>query len=193
MDKVSGLEYKSGLFLFYVVIMSKYFEDMISCDLQRYMERSIIPRHIIAFMTAFFTIVLTEYGNDETNTTTLFDYLKTTFVIYFLFLFSTKAKAEFVFPMLFLLLGDQILKVYNSILEKKAKKSESTGGDVKQTIDTITYVRNVLSYIILGIIGVGSFSYFIRQYSEFGSNFSFSKFILGTFKCNMNVNNVKRN
>ena len=33
MYKVSGLEYKSGLFLFYVVIMSKYFEDMISCDL----------------------------------------------------------------------------------------------------------------------------------------------------------------
>jgi hypothetical protein len=193
MDKVTGLEYKSGLFLFYVVIMSKYFEDMISCDLQRYMERSIIPRHIIAFMTAFFTIVLTEYGNDENNTTTLLDYLQTTFIIYFLFLFSTKAKAEFVFPMLFLLLGDQILKVYNSILEKKVEKAKSTGSDVKQTIDIITYVRNILSYVILGIIGVGSFSYFIRQYSEFGSNFSFSKFILGTFKCNMNVNTIKKN
>ena len=193
MDKVSGLEYKSGLFLFYVVIMSKYFEDMISCDLQRYMERSIIPRHIIAFMTAFFTIILTEYGNDEDNTTTLFDYLKTTFVIYFLFLFSTKAKAEFVFPMLFLLLGDQILKIYNSILEKKVKNAKSTESDLKQTIDTITYVRNILSYVILGIIGVGSLSYLIRQYTEFGSNFSFSKFLLGTFKCNMALNNIKKN
>jgi len=193
MVDVSGIEYKSGLFLFYVVIMSKYFEDMISCDLQRYMERSIIPRHIVAFMTAFFTIVLTEYGNDDSEKS-MVDYLKTTVIIYLLFLFSTKAKAEFVFPMLILLMGDQILKVYKNNLEKKSKDKEKNISETStQTIELVEYVRSILSYSIIGIIGVGSFSYLIRQYLEFGSEFSFFKYILGTFKCNMGLNNNRKN
>jgi len=183
MSELLGIEYKSGLFLFYIVIMAHYFEKMISCDLQRFMDQHILPRHILAFMTAFFTIVLTEYGNDENDVKTLFDYFKTTVVIYFLFLFSTKTKAQFVFPMLLLLLLDQILKVYTNTLEKAKQKTQVTNNDAN--IDFFNKIRSVLSYIIVGIIGVGSVSYLLRQYNEFGNNFSFMTFMLGTFKCNM--------
>jgi len=179
------MEYKTGLFLFYIIVMGPYFEKILNCDLQRFMETSVYGRHVVAFLTAFFAIVLTEYGNDdEAELSTIWDYFKTTVIIYILFIFSTKSKAIFVFPLLILLAVDQILKVYTTKIEKKQLKANERDKHVVQSsIDYVEQVRSVLSYVILGIIGVGSFSYFIRQRQEFGSNFSLATFFLGTFKC----------
>jgi hypothetical protein len=82
--------------------------------------------------------------------------------------------------MLIVLMLDQILKLYTSIIEKKSKIAES---DKKVQIDQITRVRNILTYIIIGIIGLGTFAYFFRQNTEFGKDFSIITFFLGTFNC----------
>jgi hypothetical protein len=178
-----GFEYKSGLFAFYIIILSNYFHDILSCDLQRFMisKDSIVARHIIIFMTAFFAITLTEYGKDDNDSdTSLLNYFLTTITVYVIFVFSSKAKAEYVFPMLIILMLDQILKLYTNIIEKKSKVAES---DKKVQIDQIARVRNILTYLIIGIIVLGTFVYFFRQNTEFGKNFSIVTFFLGTFKC----------
>jgi hypothetical protein len=132
-------------------------------------------------MTAFFAITLTEYGKDDNESdTSLLNYFLTTITVYVIFVFSSKAKAEYVFPMLIILMLDQILKLYSNIVEKKSKVAES---DKKVQIDQIARVRNILTYLIIGIIGLGTFVYFFRQNTEFGKNFSIVTFFLGTFKC----------
>jgi len=181
---LSGLDFKAGLFLFFIVVMGGYFEKSLNCDLQRFMSNSIIGKHILAILTAFFTIVLTGYGDDDDNPPSLWDYFKTTMLIYVIYIFSTKSKAIFVFPMLIILAIDQILNVYTTQLQKRNKKASKQQVDTNnESITTIDSVRSLLSYSIISLIGVGCISYYIRQRMEFGQNFSTQKFFLGTFHC----------
>jgi Ca2+/Na+ antiporter len=192
------MEFTAGLFLFYIILVAKYFDKMLSCDFQRFMETNILAKHVLAFISAFYVIVITETDKENTDKT-MFDYFVTTLSIYLIFLLSTKAKAQYVFPMLLLLLIDQLLKVYVDTKENKAKKEKEQGlpqeyqGENKNNlteIDIISIIRKILGYSIIILIIVGFFSYYFRQRAEFGESFSTSKFILGTFKCKMpNANN----
>jgi Ca2+/Na+ antiporter len=149
------------------------------------METNILAKHAIAFISAFYVIVLTETDKEDSDKSML-DYFLTTLVIYGIFVLSTKAKAQFVFPMLLLLLVDQLLKVYMDIREKKAKKENKKEDDNSElSTSTLETIRSLLGYGIMGFITVGFLSYYFRQRAEFGANFSTSKFLLGTFKCKM--------
>jgi Ca2+/Na+ antiporter len=177
------MEYTAGLFLFYIILVAKYFDKMLSCDFQRFMETNIVAKHVVAFISAFYVIVLTETEKEDSDKS-MIDYFLTTLIIYGIFVLSTKAKAQFVFPMLLLLLLDQILKVYMETREKKEKKANKKGEDPSElSTSTLETVRMLLGYGIGGFITVGFLSYYFRQRAEFGANFSTSKFILGTFKC----------
>jgi Ca2+/Na+ antiporter len=177
------MEYTAGLFLFYIILVAKYFDKMLSCDFQRFMETNILAKHAVAFITAFYVIVLTETDKEDGDKS-MVDYFLTTLIIYGIFVLSTKAKAQFVFPMLLLLVLDQILKVYMEMREKKEKKANKKGEDSSElSTSTLETVRMLLGYGIGGFITVGFLSYYFRQRAEFGANFSTSKFILGTFKC----------
>jgi hypothetical protein len=179
------MEYTAGLFLFYIILVAKYFDKMLSCDFQRFMETNILAKHAVAFISAFYVIVLTETDKEDSDKS-MWDYFMTTLVIYGIFLLSTKAKAQFVFPMLLLLLVDQLLKVYMDIREKKAKKANKKEEDKSElSTSTLETVRSLLGYGIFGFITVGFLSYYFRQRADFGANFSTSKFLLGTFKCKM--------
>ena len=158
---------------------------MLSCDFQRFMETNILAKHAVAFISAFYVIVLTETDKED-NDKSMLDYFLTTLVIYGIFVLSTKAKAQFVFPMLILLLVDQLLKVYMDMSEKKTKKENKKEEDKGElSTSSLETIRLLLGYGIMGFITVGFLSYYFRQRSEFGANFSTSKFILGTFKCKM--------
>ena len=68
---------------------------MLSCDFQRFMETNILAKHVVAFISAFYVIVLTETDKEDSDKS-MWDYFMTTLVIYGIFLLSTKAKAQFV-------------------------------------------------------------------------------------------------
>jgi hypothetical protein len=149
------------------------------------METNILAKHAVAFISAFYVIVLTETDKEDSDKS-MWDYFLTTLVIYGIFVLSTKAKAQFVFPMLLLLLVDQLLKVYMDIKEKKEKKVNKKEEDPSElSTSTLETIRLLLGYGVMGFITVGFLSYYFRQRSEFGANFSTSKFLLGTFKCKM--------
>jgi hypothetical protein len=168
---------------------------MLSCDFQRFMSSSLLARHFLAFVTAFYVIVLTE-TDKETNPKTLWDYFLITLSIYTIFIISSKAKAQFVFPMFVLLLIDQLIKVYLDTKEKATKQAETkvTVNKEKSSFEipdeTLESLRNVLGWGIGAFITAGAVSYYFRQMAEFGDQFSTYKFIVGTFKCNFPNNNM---
>ena len=126
------------------------------------METNIIAKHVLAFISAFYVIVITETDKENTDKT-MFDYFVTTLSIYLIFLLSTKAKAQYVFPMLLLLLIYQLLKVYVDTKENKEKKEKEKGTsqDYKEEnktalteIDIISIIRQILGYSIILLITV---------------------------------------
>jgi hypothetical protein len=177
------MDFKSGLFLFYIVLFAPYFEKMISCDLQRFLTESVLAKHMIAYITAFFVIILAE-SEKEKNDATMLDYLKTTTYIYLLFVLSTKAKAIFIFPVIILLVLDQVLKTYTDVeIKKKIDEKGANTNQLEEQENIYETARTYISYTIYALIIGGFISYYFRQRAEFGNSFSTYMFMVGTFKC----------
>jgi hypothetical protein len=81
-----------------------------------------------------------------------------------------KSKWYFSVPVLLLLIVDQSLKVHHNYLQKKNSNDNS--------LDSIMKWRNYLSIAIYGVVIIGFIMYGIRQYKEFGADFSWSKLLL---------------
>jgi len=173
------MELKDALMLFYIIMIAGYFEPLFSCDLQRLFTESILAKHILAFISAFFLITLVDDKNDILSLKEMF---KTTGIIYALYILSTKAKAHFVLPMLVVLFVDQIAKVQVGILDKRAEKKLALEGDAELK-ERIVKMREMMTWVIVALIVGGVASYYVRARMEFGESFSTVKFFVGTKEC----------
>lgn len=169
------MEFVPALSLLYLIIMVKYFDPMISCDVQRFFTENILAKHVLAFVAIFFLVVLAENPADRDPNATIWDYVINTAQIYGLFVLSTKGKAMFAIPVLIFIAVDRFAKLYIDIESKKS--------GTETMVDNLKTARGYFKYIIFGIIGAGAASYFMRQREMFGSRFSVTKFFVGTFKC----------
>lgn len=165
------MDYKNALVLFYIVMIGRFFENFLSCDLQRLFDSSVEIKHFLAIISVFFLLTSIDTSMKLT------DAARNTIIVYILYILSSKSKAYTVIPMLVLLSIDQLLKVY--VDTNKDAKDELTIKLSKYA----TYFRNALTFIILVLIFGGALFYLIRAQNEFGDKFSYRKFILGTGKC----------
>lgn len=173
------MELKDALLLFYIIMIAGYFEPLFSCDLQRLFTNSLLAKHILAFISAFFLITLVD---DKNDIKTLGEMFRTTFMIYALYILSTKAKAYYVLPMLIVLFIDQILKVQVGILEKRESEKIARAGDAAQR-ERIVKIREGMTWAIVLLILGGMLHYYIRARIEFGAKFSTVAFFAGTKEC----------
>lgn len=163
------MDFKNALMLFYIIIISGFFSNFLSCDLIRIFSDNIVIKHILAIISVFYLLTTI----DTSSTKSFSQIIKDTLLIYSLYIISTKSKAYFVIPMLIILTIDQLSKIY---IDTNKNISE-------QTKNKIENIRSKLSIIIIMLIFVGFIHYFIRAKREFGDNFNIVKFVLGTNKC----------
>jgi len=173
------MELKNAFTLLYVVVLSSYFEPLFSCDLQRMFTKSILAKHVLAFVSVFFLITLVD---EEKEIRSLGEMFKTTGVVYALYILSTKAKAYFVLPMLIVLFLDQIAKVQVGIVDKREEEKLAREGDIAMRAKLIK-VREAMTWVIVALIFAGMASYYVRARSEFGDRFSTTAFFAGTNRC----------
>jgi hypothetical protein len=161
------MEYKNTLALFYVVIFGQFLNGLLSCDLQRIFSSSIGLQHLLVALSVFFIITTLD------TKMLIPEALKNTAIVYVLYILSTKSKAISVVPMLLLLTADQMIKIYLD-----------TQDDIDPVVKTrLEKARSVLTGFILLLIVGGFIWYFIRAKMEFGDEFDYRKFIMGTNKC----------
>lgn len=153
----------------YVWILFGFLSSMLNCDLQRFLRANPLFIHLIGFISVFLLFTLLE-SKDEFN---LMFLVVKTIIVYFLFLFMTKSKWYFTFPVLIMLMLDQIIKKQIEIQKRKGEES------IKQEQFT-----NVLTYIIIFCIIFGTLHYIYLQKLEYKNKFSLYKFLLMTnIKC----------
>jgi hypothetical protein len=97
-----------------------------------------------------------------------------TLIVYGLFLFMVKSKWYFSVPVLLLLVIDQSIKAHYMYIENNDKKNAS--------LPMFASWRDKISYLIYATIAVGFIAYTIRQYNEFGNEFSIIK-LLFHYEC----------
>jgi hypothetical protein len=157
----------SGLYLW---LLFGYLSSMVSCDMQRWMNDSIVFRHFVGVVAFFFLFTII----DTNNVSPIYVIWAKTIGIYFIFLLMVKSKWYFSLPVLIILIIDQSLKSQSDYLTK-------TSPNDKQIIE-LNKTRDALYLIMLGLIVIGFFHYFFRQLYEFGPDFSFTKLLFSS-KC----------
>ena len=158
----SSFDIRFAISALYLWLLFGYLSSMVSCDMQRMMQNNEIFRHfvgIISFILLFTTL-------DNENNDYLFATIQKTLVVYAIFLLLTKAKWYFSIPTLILITIDQCISVQVKHLKKKHKETEK-----------LDEIRDKLIYVIGAVVVTGFLHYGVRQYNEFGKDFSPVKFL----------------
>jgi len=152
----------SGLYLW---LLFGFLSTMVSCDLQRWMRDSLPFRHLVGIIAFFFLFTILDSGN---KAPVIALWVKTLF-IYGLFLMMVKSKWYFSIPVLIVLVIDQSVKMHSEYLDKHL--------GAKEEVKNMEFVRQILNYVIIGLVVVGFGHYMLRQMAEFGDDFHMGTFL----------------
>jgi hypothetical protein len=164
--------YIHPLFLLFLTISGNFLAQLFPCQVQELFTTSIYHKHILAFFTLFFAIVL---ATDAANDLTLL--FRKTVLLYLLFILITKMEKNF-FLFFLLILAAKYL------LENKIKDlAEDTPPKIK---DNYNKINKLLQYSLI-IIGITGFVIYLGEKKyEYGKQFDFITFIFGKTICKGN-------
>lgn len=215
-----------SLFFIYLLLVSSNLNQLLGCATQKFLKENLYIKHILLFVSIYIlTFILNWYTPEsivvqdedvKEGLTMIFSSKKYnylleslfySFIIYAVFIFSSKMELYyfivFMFFLVFIFIMFLLYKVNlseldmeelmpnslfiykNTIIQNIKDTNESIEVKDKE-MDNIVYLYNILtlSYMIIPIIiGMGVYKYYLKQKKEKGSNFSFLKFLLGTNKC----------
>ena len=143
---------------------------MISCDFKKWIVTNSIFKHFIGIIAFFFLFTII----DKDNKVPVYIVWIKTCIVYGAYLMMIKSKWYFSIPILLLLVIDQTVRAHYDYLKNKNPKDSS--------LSTLDLVKNNINIIVFMLIIVGFILYAIRQYNEYGSNFSFTT-LLFEFGC----------
>lgn len=157
-----------GLFgLMYFIIAANYVNDMFSCDLRRLLTNSLVAKHVVLLLGALFWVA--ESKSSDSFGVLLIE----AFVIYMLFVLSTKSKSYFLMPILGLAVVDQLLRLYINSTPDLSDKTKRNLDVTRMTVQGLCAAT-----IVGGFVG-----YLMKQMRDKGADFKFSTFMLGTIHC----------
>jgi len=207
-----------SLFFTYFVLMMNDVQLLLNCSLQKFLKENILIKHFIIFFSIFiFTFVLGWYRFDalkvETfsdtkkqinfvNKNILWQYFKSTLLIYIIFIISTNNEGIYIIIFLVSCLCLTLLQVYiksinkdihkliykNYYINKKLKNKliktidDSNINDFNKIVlyHNITYIWFI---ILLLFLFLGMFSYYLKRKKEYKKNWNWIKFLFGNNYC----------
>ena len=164
----SNFDTRSALSGLYLWLLFGYLSSMVSCDMQRWMQDSLLFRHFVGIVAFFFLFTII----DNNNTTAIYYIWMKTLLVYFIFLLMIKSKWYFSLPVFLILIVDQSLKSHNDYLAKKDPNDPE--------IVKLNQARNGLYIALISLIVIGFIHYFFRQWHEFGKDFSPAKLLFAS-------------
>jgi hypothetical protein len=163
------INFINPLFLLFLTISGNFLAPLFPCQVQELFTNSIFHKHILAFFTLFFSIIL---ASDATKDLKLL--FKKTILLYLLFVLITKMDKNFFLLFLFILSAKYLLEKQTDNLPKDTPE---------ETLNNYNKMNKMLQYtlIIIGIIGF--LIYLGEKKYEYGTDFDFSTFIFGKTVC----------
>jgi uncharacterized membrane protein YiaA len=175
------------IFLIFVLITSGYIKEILSCQMRKFIKKSIFIKHLMTIIVIF-AFIMFEGGwdfdksrednipNNWTCGNTIHTLIISVF-IYFIFLISSKSQLTpniIFFSILFII---YITNTYREYIYKRNEITESTNNN-------IIIIEQILTLISIIILIYGFIDYYNYQRKQHPEDFSYYKFLLETKKCN---------
>jgi hypothetical protein len=151
---------RNALSGFYLWLLFGFLSSMVSCDMQRWMQDSLMFRHFVGIVSFFFLFTILDSSN---KSPVYFIWLKT-IAIYFLFLIMCKSKWYFSLPVFLILIIDQSIQSQINFLKRNDEKDPQ--------INVLDKVRDGLYIGLITLIVTGFIHYTLTRMAEFGKDFS---------------------
>lgn len=148
-----------------ILVLFNVLEESISCDIQKIIKNKYV-KHTIGVVSIFF--LFSVIGNKENQH--IWTIWWKSIIMYFIFILMAKTEWYFGLPIVALLLIDQSLKIQQEHNNNKSKPYNKK---------VYLIAREIITYLILGLIFVGFTSYGLKQYQEHKENFDMIKLIFG--------------
>lgn len=163
----------SGLYLW---ILFGFSTGLLSCDLQRLVNKNIYVKHLLSIVCFFFLFTVL----DPSNRTNFLQTFIKTLGVYGLFIMTTKSKAWAAVTIVLCLIIDQSIKTeINYIMGN----GEVTQAAVQNKVERLKSYRKILYSVIIIVAIIGFIEYYMYQRAEYSEDFSLWTFILGTSHC----------
>lgn len=174
------------IFLIYSIISSGYISEILSCQMQHFMTHSKFARHILGIIMIIVFIMMeggwsfNKQEDDEfSNNWSSGNVLETSVIaagIYFVFLISSKSQ---IVPNILFFTFTFILYVINTQRSYWLVRDKIS----KELNEKIVKLEIVLLVLCFCILIYGFIDYVMYQQKNYGSNFDWSIFLLGTSQC----------
>jgi hypothetical protein len=174
------------IFVIYAVVTSGYIQDILSCQMRAFLQNLYYPRHLFGILLVFIFIMMeggwgwnTEEQEAQPNdwsSANVIDTLTMSLLIYTIFLLSSKSKILpniIFFTLMFILYCMNTQRNY-------WKAREIISEETNSTILNVEIGMFIVSMLVL-VFGFGD--YVLYQKAEYGNQFSWYSFILGSKKC----------
>jgi hypothetical protein len=170
---------KKSLSALYLWLLFGFLSTMVSCDLQKWMVKNTIFRHVIGIIAFFFLFTVLETpGNISVE-----KIWTKTITIYFVYIIITKSRWQFALPVLILLVIDQTIAVHIRYI-----KSNKENVNIDDNIKYWNNKRYCLDILMIMFIVFGTIHYIRYQRINYGKDFSWNKFFFVNSCSNKNPN-----
>lgn len=167
-----------SIFILVLIIASNYIGELFPCRIQSLLGSNVFLKHIISFLTLLFFVVLTDPNKSNTFTKIFTDSVK----LYFIFLLLINTNLNFFISSL-LIAGI----IYMTVLIKNdytnKLKDDENNEDLKNNIEYINKINNVLFIIFMILLVVGFVIYMGEKKIEYKKDFNYITFIFGKPSC----------
>lgn len=160
------------MFMLYLIISANFLAQIYSCDIQELLQKSMLVKHVLGFLTVFFAIVLVDAENKEPP----YKKLLKTCVIYCLFLLSSRC--DF-YMLMIVLLCLFIVYFINQYRQQLPPEEE-------QTRHHLHRYEVILEICIVFLIVTGFLMYLGQKAREYENKWSWETFFVGVPKCKFN-------
>jgi hypothetical protein len=175
--------YANYLIVFYLLIGANYIASLFSCQLQYALKNSMVFKHLLGFMTLYFSVVLVAKDSDQAPVNPARK-LGEALVLYVLFIMSTRMPIGLfatVASLLFITYYLNGTKAYYAEVKDGHKQQRSN-----RTVAVIENVQQTLKILAFVLILIGFILYLGQKSREYKSQWDWGLFMLGTPSCKEN-------
>ena len=154
-----------GVFALFILVAGNYLGSLLSCGVQRVLKNYQAFKHLVAFMTMYFFVIIIDPDNINLR---FWEQLIIIAVVYLVFIMLTKCHATLTPPVLllfFVLYGIKMHKQYN-----RDKVLSNAWQIAELSVEIITLVL-----LVAGVVW-----YCVKKKRELQGSFKWSSFIFGT-------------